>query len=91
MNGGSLARKGFLFSLKHQGADCHAGGETRRAVIGRRKETDDTLFLFAEEFAINAGDVIRREITEETFTVVSVRPVATANTFVHFEVLAIPN
>jgi hypothetical protein len=88
MNGGSLARDGFLFSLKHHGTDCHAGGETRRAVIGTRKETGDTLFMFAEEFSIGAGDTIRNEITEETFTVVSVRPVAVANTFRHFEVVA---
>ena len=88
MDGGELLRDGFLFGLKHNGIDCHAGGEARRALVSMHKEAGDTVFQFAEEFAIVSGDVIRNEITEETFTVASVRPVATDNTFVYLEVVA---
>ena len=88
MDGGELLRDGFLFGLKHNGTDCHAGGEARRALVSMRKEAGDTVFQFAEEFAIVSGDVIRNEITEETFTVASVRPVAADNTFVYLEVVA---
>jgi len=88
MNSGQLLREGFLMLLKEMGTDCHAGGETRKALISKDKEMGDTVLKFLEEFAIGAGDVVRNEITEETFTVVSVRPVATANVFHHFEVVA---
>jgi len=70
------------------GTDCHAGGETRKALISENKDTGDTVFKFAEELSIGPGDVVRKEITEETFTVVSVRPVSKANAFYCFEVVA---
>jgi hypothetical protein len=83
-----MLREGFLLLLKQMGTDCHADGETRKALISKHKETSDTVFKFAEECSIQAGDVVRNQITEETFTVVSVRPVSAANAFHHFEVVA---
>ena len=86
---GQMLRDGFLMLLKQMGTDCHAGGETRKALISRDKETRDMVFKFAEEFSIGAGDTVRNEITEEIFTVVSVRPVSAGNAFHHFEVVVI--
>jgi len=87
---GDEFRKAFLVMLEKMGTDCDAGGELRKALIQENKEKGYTVFKFADEFPLKAGDMIRNCMTETIFSVIDTpHAVSRANAFHHFEAAAV--
>lgn len=84
MDIGKTARYAFLKGLELGGTTCDAGGEQRKAI--KDQGATRTIFMFPDEFALKRGDKIREIATESYFTVEDVRPVASADSFLYFEV-----
>ncbi len=85
---GDEMRAAFLDMLEMIGTDCQAAGESRKALVQEDKKTGATLFKFADEFPIKAGDKIKNRATEADFSVLQARPVSKAGSYHHFEVTA---
>jgi hypothetical protein len=86
---GELARRAFEQHLKHFGEDFHVAGETKRAVFSNHKGVMKITFP-PGEFALNAGDIIKRWVTEENLRVVSTKPKAVAGIMISFEAIVLP-
>jgi hypothetical protein len=74
--------------LEVGGTNCHAAGETRKALLRDDKHRGTTLFQFADEFPLKPGDVLKNWVTETNFSTIRARPVSSAGCFNHFEVTA---